>query len=662
MQKSLQQPESVLPPKPRLSGEPLADRISQKRWAAMDDREIVSHAQETIDRGGIVNRKRFKQAFGGLHETLRQRGLLGEIRFKSDGRAWARYSDDELVAHAQGIVDTKGLLNQAAFEKADSGLHQTLKHRGLIGRVKFEKTKPPGRDWTAMGDEELTGYARASILENSITARSQLKEHDAGLYEILRKRSLLGNIGLDVEGADWSGKTGDELLAIARKAIEDGARRIKDLRIIGPAFVKALQREGLAGKVRSMLIEAAGGDRPAKAGEKPGRMRLRISSEELLGLAKKLICEKGIETAEGLREANAKLYWLLYKRKLVRELGLKIKEIGRWLSLSDKELIDHTVAYIKENDVRTRSELKDRNPGLYEINRKRGLMDSLGLEKNENDWSSMGEDNLVMLAQSIVNGDGIRKKSGLEKNHPQLYDALRKRGLLGQVSFPETRVERKWGRMSDEGLMRHAQEFIDLEGIRNRSSLMRIDLGLYYALTRRNMLDWVEFEEAPLERKPKGFYQAMDDAALIEYATKLMQENGIRTRSGLMAHSSRLYKFLSDRNLLGAIEFEKQRREARGWESVSDDNLVGMAMRMLIGLGTERAGDLKDADPGLYEILRKRGLLPRVYALAAESKGRADAAQLLEAVDMYTKEDRGDEEGEDEGGLLDALELYTESG
>jgi hypothetical protein len=130
-------------------------------------------------------------------------------------RKWASMNDEELVGFARKFVEEKKITGRKELQKADKGLYRALRNRGLIGKVIPETAHENRRDWASMNDEELIAFVKSLVEENGITGREELKKEDSGLYEVLRRRKLLEAVFASVEQ-----KKQDELLGQLAEAVD----------------------------------------------------------------------------------------------------------------------------------------------------------------------------------------------------------------------------------------------------------------------------------------------------------------------------------------------------------------------------------------------------------------------------------------------------------
>jgi len=216
-----------------------------------------------------------------------------------------------------------------------------------------------------------------------------------------------------------------------------------------------------------------------------------------------------------------------------------------WSSMSDGELVGYTRAFIAERGIRGRSGLQETDNSLYQALSKRGLLDGIGLKSKHRDWASMDDRGLSGLARRFIAERGIVSRKNLRKEDAGMYQALRKRGLLGGIGLED--IYRDWASMGDWELLCFARRFIAERRIGLKVQLKRADQGLYYALIGRKLLDGLG-----IGRKLRN-WAAMSDQELVAYARENNAERGIHRRKGLENSDPRLYNVLRRRELLDAV-------------------------------------------------------------------------------------------------------------
>ncbi len=165
-----------------------------RRWGT--DEEVLEAARTFIEENGIKNRCRLEKADSGLYSVLRSRKLLDAVCFKErrELREWG--SDENVLGIARRFIEEEGIKNRKGLETADQGLYHVLARRGLLDGMTFEK-RLKHRKWGT--DEELVGFAMGFMGENGILGRSELKNADYGLYQVLTARKLLDHVFASID-------------------------------------------------------------------------------------------------------------------------------------------------------------------------------------------------------------------------------------------------------------------------------------------------------------------------------------------------------------------------------------------------------------------------------------------------------------------------------
>jgi hypothetical protein len=304
---------------------PLSSKGTNKKWSAVSDRWLLSYAQWSVDENNIENKTGLQDADSWLYSALFRRNdqggvrLLDMIEFKSDERAWSKYSDDELVDYAQKFVNKNNIKNKQGLRNADSGLHDIVYRRKdpygvrLLNKIEFEAGQRP---WSKYSNDELVTHAQKLVDENNIKNKKGLENADSGLHGVLYKRK------------DPDGET---------------------------LLDKIKFKTGL-------------------------RSWSKYSNAELVDYAQKFVDKNGINNKTGLRNADSGLHAALYKRKDqdgVRLLDkIEFKAGNRlWRNYSNDELVKHAQKFVDENNIKNKKGLQKVDPGLYQALWGRNLLD-----------------------------------------------------------------------------------------------------------------------------------------------------------------------------------------------------------------------------------------------------------------------------------------------
>jgi hypothetical protein len=189
-----------------------------------------------------------------------------------------------------------------------------------------------------------------------------------------------------------------------------------------------------------------------------------------------------------------------------------------------------------------------------------------------------------------------------------------------------------WLAFDNAHIIAFAQKFVEEKGITNRKGLRAADPKVYFALLNRRLVGKVIPESLHSGRRD---WSSISDEELITLAQKFVEENGIRNRYGLEKADSGLNWVLRKRGLIGKIGFELEKRD---WTSLSDDQLVSHAQKFVEEKEIGKRSGLEKADLGLYIALlrRKPPLIDAVFAPLEQKKEDELFGQLTEAVDAYT--------------------------
>ncbi len=227
------------------------------------------------------------------------------------------------------------------------------------------------RNWGGMGNETLLAHARWKIHDEKIGGREELRRVDRGLGSALKRRNLLDAVGLgDYRGKrrDWAGMREDMLVAHAKKVIaETGLAKRGELAKADRQLYQALWRRGLLEKVG--------------LGESKEKLRnwANVGKDEIIALARAFISERGIRGRRALWKSDRGLYAILRRNKLLEDVGLpNLREKMRnWAVLDHAALVKHALGFIAERGIDSRKKLMDADSGLYQVLKKRKLLDSV---------------------------------------------------------------------------------------------------------------------------------------------------------------------------------------------------------------------------------------------------------------------------------------------
>jgi len=246
-------------------------------------------------------------------------------------------------------------------------------------------------------------------------------------------------------------------------------------------------------------------------------------------------------------------------------------------------------------------------------------------------WSKMKEEQIVEYAMKVMKENGVNGRGELSKIDSGLYGVLRKRGLLDNVGFVEKkrRKQRSWKDMSDEEIVEYAMKVMKENGVNGRGELEKIDYGLYNVLRRRGLIGRIGLDEK------QRSWSDISDGEIVEYARRVMEEEKITGRKELQDLDPGFYLVLRRRELLDEVGFEEKRR---AWKDMSDEEVVDYARQVMKENGISGRKELQKTDSGLYEILRKRGLLEQAFADADQQKTDKERDAVIDALTKFANE------------------------
>ena len=215
--------------------------------------------------------------------------------------------------------------------------------------------------------------------------------------------------------------------------------------------------------------------------------------------------------------------------------------------------------------------------------------------------------------------ENISKKKGwIASSVYKAIHRLRKEKEIGKN--PNNRRNNGYlSSMSDKAILEYAKRSVFEKEIRSRTILMKMDSCLYEELRHRLLLDKVGFEN------DKRRWITYSRKALVEVAQMIVHDHGIRGREEFSKKESGLYNRLNVLGLLGKIGFQL---DERNWSKYNSGELVLYAIRKIKEKGINRKNDLKKQDRSLYEALRRRNLLDKVFSGIEHSKEQSQKLKL----------------------------------
>lgn len=501
--------------------------------------------------------------------------------------------------------------------------------------------KSKQRGWSHMSDEEIVVFATGFIKKEGISSKKQFREADRSLYGILERRKLTDKICLENQKRAWSNIDDEAVIGeISGIAIERGIHTRKGLEDIDGGLCAVIERRGLWKRALEEIAHRAdesGGHQTTDGISTHGRDTRKtrysgMTDDDIIRMAREHILRNGIHGRDELHKSDQGLYSKLYRRNLQDSVGLERKN-SSWTDVSDDEIIRNARELIAERKISMRVELNRADPKLFNALRQRNLLGYIGLESkhSENrDWAGMSRDEIIDVAKEIIERKNITGRKGLEREDPSLYKVLNKRRLLEEVGL--SKKVRDWLAMSDQELAEYSREFIQERGIETTTQLVDADNGLYQKLIERGLIDSVGLER---RRQPLREWASMGDDELIGIAKEVISERCVRSRTDLKQADSGLFEVLRKRELTDAVGLENRRGEMRDWTSVGDDELVSLARSMILEIGIEVRDGLKKADAGLFATLYRRGLLDSAFSEKSKDEHAQAVNDVLEALGSF---------------------------
>ncbi|MFH1685136.1 MAG: hypothetical protein ABH983_02415 [Candidatus Micrarchaeota archaeon] len=317
-----------------------------------------------------------------------------------------------------------------------------------------------------------------------------------------------------------------------------------------------------------------------------------------------------------------------------------------WSKITDGQIVEHAKKFMKDNGISARGELNNADSGLYNILRTRGLLGQIQFENKRISWQGVDNAELIKLARTMMEERGITSRSEFRKEDRNLFYILEKRGLfyilekrglLDEVGFKEKRRKgRPWSDMSDEEIIEYARKVMKENGIRGKKELQKSDSGLYNTLRARGLIDEIEFER---KRRKKRSWKIMSDKEVVEFAKRFIEEDRITRKKGLEKTYRVLYKVLLKRGLIDEVGFEAKRKMNRSWDDMINAEIIETARNLIKEKGIILRGELKAADSGLYEVLRRRSILNQAFAHIDKQKDDQARDAVIDALEAFAAND-----------------------
>jgi hypothetical protein len=300
---------------------PLVEGMMKKKrrpngfFNKMSDFELEEYAKQIVKENGIKKAGELRVLDHGLCVALRKRKVLERIGIEVKKRRkrgfFTKIGDEELVDYAQTVVDEKRVRQPSKLYKIDCGLYHVLQDRGLLERIKFAKRNRPIGFFPSMSDEELIEYAQQIVKGKGIKKAKELEKVDAILTIQLRRRGLMGRIGLERKKRPmgfFSKMDDEELIEYAQQIVnERGIKKSKELQRNDSGVYNVLCKRKLIDRVRF----------EQKQIKRPRDFFTGMKDIELIELARNFINQKDIRTRQKMKDFDSGLYEVLRERKLL---------------------------------------------------------------------------------------------------------------------------------------------------------------------------------------------------------------------------------------------------------------------------------------------------------------------------------------------------------
>jgi len=361
----------------------------------------------------------------------------------------------------------------------------------------------------------------------------------------------------------------------------------------------------------------------------------KITDEEIVEYAREILRENRITGKKDLDKKDPRLYQALYKRGLFDEIGLGNK-CRSWTDMSDEEIVELAKRLVASKGMARKKELEREDNGLYQVLYKRGLFDAIRFEEKQRSWDDTDDEEIIRISRKLMEENGITGRKEFQEVDLGLYKVILKRGISGKIGFERKRRERRpWKDVSDEELIEVAEKIMEKEGINSRVELKKADCGVYEALRKRNLLGEIGFDYK------QRSWDGICDEELLRFAKRFVKRKNISGRHELEKRDGGLYKVLLIRGLIDEIEFEQRQRS---WNDMTFDEIIEFARATIKEYMVDSRSELQGMDCGLYEALRKRGLLDRAFAQLDQQKDDQARDAIIDALDAFAANDNASAE------------------
>lgn len=291
----------------------------------------------------------------------------------------------------------------------------------------------------------------------------------------------------------------------------------------------------------------------------------RLSDEQLIAHTRALMRKHNISGRWDLGKLNGSIYQALARRGLMEEVGFKPKN-RNWTRMGNDEILEQAKTFIEKKGIISREELRKTDCGLCQVLSSRRLLERLFDEANierkyiegtsipidkrgRKIWREVDDDTIVKYIQQVMEKHRLTRISMLQAVDNGLYQVVKARKLYSKCGFRKRRTMGRWKGKSDEQIIEEAEKTIEKNGIMSRTELIRVDRGLYDILRERKLFGKLGFRAIKKQRK----WSKMTDDEVIEYAKKVVEEEGLKMKSEIHGVDSGLYSILLKRKILDRV-------------------------------------------------------------------------------------------------------------
>lgn len=145
--------------------------------------------------------------------------------------------------------------------------------------------------------------------------------------------------------------------------------------------------------------------------------------------------------------------------------------------------------------------------------------------------------------------------------------------------------------------------------------------------------------EGPCQRRrPMGFLSGLSDEELVGYTEWVMGSIGIRTKMELRKADAGLHTTLSKRGILDCVEFEEDTRKGKDWDSMRDEEIIAYAQRIISEEDIPGRSRLNRRIHALYMVLWRRKLLDSVFPESKVKMCKKKKGETLDQLHLAVRE------------------------